>query len=322
MQRILTGIQCTGNPHLGNILGGMLPAIELSKTPGYDAFIFLADLHTLTTIKDPQTRLAAMYSAAAAWLSIGLDYEKVVFYRQSKIPIVCELTWYLNCFTPYPMLANAHAFKDKSNRMATVTAGLFTYPTLMAADILLYQAQLIPVGKDQLQHIEITRDIASSFNNQYGITFELPKALVDGSVAIVPGIDGQKMSKSRNNTINIFLPEKELRKVIMKIQTDSKPITAVKNPDTCIVFQLYRLLAPADSVAQMRHNYLAGNYGYGQAKKALFELIMEKFATARLAYNKYMEDKQQLEEILIFGEKKATAIAAAQMTIIRSKLGY
>lgn len=322
MQRILTGIQCTGRPHLGNVLGAMLPTLQLSSQPNHDTFMFLADLHTLTTLKDPELRKTYVHDTAAAWLALGLDPQQVTFYRQSRVPAVCELTWYLSCFAPFPMLANAHAFKDKADRLATVNAGLFTYPILMAADILLYQADGVPVGKDQLQHLEITRDIAHSFNNQYGPTFHVPQAIIDTAIATVPGIDGQKMSKSYHNTIDIFAPEKELRKTIMRIQTDSKSIEEPKGPDQCIIFKLYSLLAEPADVATMRQNYLAGGYGYGQAKEALFSLILHKFGVARERFTTYEKDLPAIESILQTGEQKAMVVATQTLAMVREKLGY
>lgn len=322
MSRILTGIQCTGRPHLGNILGAMLPTLKLANNPTNDTFIFLADFHTLTTLKDAGLRKSYVYATAAAWLALGLDFNKTTFYRQSKVPVVCELVWYLSCFTPYPMLANAHAFKDKSDRISSVNAGLFTYPILMAADILLYQADIVPVGKDQLQHIEITRDIATSFNNQYGPILRLPQALIDNDIAIIPGIDGQKMSKSYQNTIDIFLPEKELRKAIMRIQTDSKGIDEPKDPDQSIIFKLYSLLAEPTDTATMRKNYAKGGYGYGHAKQALLDVILEKFAKPREVFNNYINDPAAIEYILSIGEQRAEDVAAQTLSIVRNKLGY
>lgn len=322
MQRILTGIQCTGRPHLGNVLGAMLPILQLSSQPHHDTFIFLADLHTLTTIKDPALRKGYVYTAAAAWLALGLDAQKVTFYRQSRVPSVCELTWYLSCFTPYPMLANAHAFKDKADRLSMVNTGLFMYPILMAADILLYQADGVPVGKDQLQHLEITRDIAHSFNNQYGATFRVPQAIIDTAIATVPGVDGQKMSKSYHNTIDIFAPEKELRKTVMRIQTDSKSIEEPKDPDKCIVFKLYSLLAEPTHIATMRQNYLAGGYGYGQAKEALSTIILDKFGGAREKFNTYEKDLSAIESILQTGEQQASGVASQTLALVRKQLGY
>ena len=309
MARILTGIQSTGVPHLGNLLGAMIPGIELSKKKDNESFFFIADLHSLITIKDAETRKNNTYATAAAWLAFGFDTEKNTFYRQSDVTEVCELTWHLNCFTPYPMLANAHSFKDKSNRLSDVNAGLFIYPILMASDILLYDTNFVPVGKDQKQHLEMTRDIATAFNNQYGETLVVPEALMDERVMIVPGTDGQKMSKSYNNYINIFLPEKDLKKVVMNIVTDATPLESPKNPDTCNVFKLYALLGNDSQVKEMRGNYLKGGYGYGHAKTALFELIMGKFKNQRQEFNKYMSDKNELEKKLMHGADKARKVA-------------
>lgn len=322
MARILTGIQSTNVPHLGNILGAIIPAIEQSKLPENESFYFIADLHSLTTIKDAAFRKHSVYAVAATWLAFGFDTDKNVFYRQSRIPEVCELTWYLNCFTPFPMLANAHSFKDKSSRLSDVNAGLFTYPVLMAADILLYDANIVPVGKDQLQHLEITRDIASSFNHQYGEVFVLPEAKIDERVMIIPGIDGQKMSKSYNNFINIFLPEKELKKVVMSIVTDSTPLEAPKNPDNCNVFKLYQLIANEEQINTMRENYLRGGYGYGHAKTELFNLLLDKYKEPREKFNYYMNYLPELENELIKGEEKARQVARSVLTRVREKLGF
>lgn len=323
MSRILTGIQSTNIPHLGNILGAILPAIELSKDPKNDSLFFIADLHSLTAQKDAQFRIDSVNSVAATWLAFDFDTDKNIFYRQSRIPEVCELTWYLNCFTPFPMLANAHSFKDKSDRLSDVNAGLFTYPVLMAADIILYDANYVPVGKDQIQHLEITRDIASAFNNRYQQeVFVLPEVKVDENVMIVPGTDGQKMSKSYNNFINIFLPEKELKKVVMSIQTDSTPLEEPKNPDTCNVFQIYKLLASAEQINEMKGNYSRGGYGYGHAKTALFELILFKFSRARERYNELMNNTSLLEKQLEIGEAKARKMAQEKIKLVRSVLGF
>ena len=322
MSRILTGVQSTGVPHLGNILGAILPAIELSKKSGNDSFFFIADLHSLTTVKDAALRKNNTYATAAAWLAFGFDTEKNTFYRQSDVTEVCELTWYLSCFTPYPMLANAHSFKDKSGRLSDVNAGLFTYPVLMASDIILYDANFVPVGKDQKQHLEMTRDIATAFNNQYGETFVLPEALIDERVMIIPGIDGQKMSKSYNNYIDVFLPEKELKKVVLSIVTDATPLEAPKNPDTCNVFKFYSLLGTEAQVKDMREKYLKGGYGYGHAKTALFELMMGKFKNERSEFNRYMGDKNELEKKLLAGADKARKVADAVLKRVREKLGY
>lgn len=323
MKRILTGIQSTNIPHLGNILGAILPAIELSKTPGHESLFFIADLHSLTSVKDASFVRESTYAVAATWLAFGLDTQKTVFYRQSRVPQVTELTWYLNCFTPFPMLANAHSFKDKSERLSDVNAGLFTYPVLMAADILLYDAHFVPVGKDQLQHLEMTADIAGSVNHKLNREiFVIPKALIDERVMIVPGTDGQKMSKSYNNFINIFLPEKELKKVVMGIVTDSTPLEAPKNPDSCNAFKLYALLASTEQTENMRQNYLKGGYGYGHAKTALYELILSRFSEQRKSYRHLMENLPLLEKELAIGESKAAAIANRKLDEIRTVLGY
>lgn len=322
MARILTGIQSSGRPHLGNVLGALQPAIALSKQTGNESLFFIADLHSLTTIKNAAERIENTYAVAAAWLAFGFDTNKNIFYRQSRIPEVCELTWYLNCFTPYPMLANAHSFKDKSDRLADVNAGLFIYPVLMTADIILYDANFVPVGKDQKQHLEIARDIASTFNNLYGETFVIPEAQISEHVMTIPGTDGQKMSKSYGNTIDIFLPEKELKKQVMAIVTDSTPLEEPKNPDTCNVFAIYKLLASANEIHQMRLNYTAGNYGYGHAKKALLELILDKYRKEREQYNFYMSNTSALEDELRKGEGKAREIAGSVIQKVRTKLGF
>lgn len=322
MARVLTGIQSTGVPHLGNILGAILPAIEMSEKPENEALFFIADLHSLTTIKDAEILRHNTLAVAAAWLAFGFNTGKNLFYRQSDVTEVCELTWYLNCFTPYPMLANAHSFKDKSDRLADVNAGLFTYPVLMAADILLYDANVVPVGKDQLQHLEITRDIASSFNAHYGETLILPEPSIQQEVMIVPGIDGQKMSKSYNNFIDIFLPEKQLRKVIMSIVTDSKTLEEPKDTATDNTFRLYRLIASPEQTEEMRQNYLKGNYGYGHAKQALYELILDKFKNERKLFSEFMENEAMLEEQLLKGAEKARRIAKEVLGRVRGKLGY
>ena len=322
MSRILTGIQSTGVPHLGNILGAIIPAIELSKKTENLSLFFIADLHTLTSVKDAATIKNNTYSTAAAWLAFGFDTDKNIFYRQSKVTEVCELTWYLNCFTPYPMLANAHSFKDKSERLADVNAGLFTYPVLMAADILLYDANFVPVGKDQLQHLEMTRDIAEKFNNRMGTTLIVPEPLIDERVMIVPGIDGQKMSKSYHNFINIFLPEKELKKVVMSIVSDSKALEEPKNPDADNTFNLYKLIAPAQESETMRQNYLKGGYGYGHAKTSLLECILNTFKEARERFDYYMKHTDELENKLTVGEEKAKKIASETLKRVREKLGY
>ena len=325
MARILTGIQssgATGEIHLGNILGAIMPGVELSRDENNEAYFFIADLHSLTTVKDAAIRKRNVHAVAAAWLAFGFDTDNNVFYRQSDIPEVCELTWYLSCFTPYPMLANAHSFKDKSEQLSDVNAGLFNYPVLMAADILLYDAEFVPVGKDQRQHLEMTRDIAGAFNHQVGETLVLPEAKIDERVMTIPGTDGRKMSKSYNNFINIFLPDKKLRKVIMSIETDSTPLEDPKDASSCNVFALYQLLASEAQIQEMKANYEGGNYGYGHAKQALFELIIEKFQKEREIYWKLIENPSIIEEKLALGAIKARKTANEVLQRVRVKLGY
>ncbi len=321
MARVLTGVQSTGTPHLGNILGAISPAIEMANSNNDASFIFIADLHALTQIKDAELLRQNTYEVAAAWLALGLDTEKAIFYRQSDIPQVTELTWYLLNFFQYQRLTLAHSFKDKQDYLADVNAGLFTYPILMAADILMYDAEIVPVGKDQLQHLEITRDVAERFNNQMGETFLLPQAKISEDVMLVPGTDGHKMSKSRNNFINIFLPKKQLRKQIMSIQTDSTPLEDPKNPDTDNVFALYQLIASPEQIEEMRQNYLNGNYGYGHAKTALFELILEKYSDARVKFDELMADTSILDKYLDEGAARAQTVGNEVLKRVREKLG-
>jgi tryptophanyl-tRNA synthetase len=322
MARILTGVQSTGTPHLGNILGAIQPAIQMAHAPQNDSFLFIADMHSLTQIKEGNVLRENTYSTAATWLAFGLDTSRVVFYRQSDVPETAELAWYLSCFFPYQRLTLAHSFKDKADRLEDVNAGLFTYPMLMAADILLYDAEYVPVGKDQLQHIEMTRDVASRYNHQMGDTFVLPEAKIDENTMYVTGTDGQKMSKSRNNFIDIFLPEKALRKQVMAILTDSKQLEDAKDPDSCNIFGIYKLLASEEEIATMRSNYEAGNYGYGHAKQALFDLIMQTFGDQRERYNYLMENRSEIDAALAAGAEKAKKVAREVLQRVRSKSGY
>jgi tryptophanyl-tRNA synthetase len=321
MTRVLTGIQSSGKPHLGNLLGAILPALEASRRQNEAAFFFIADLHALTTIRDGNVLTDNTLHVAASWLACGLDTEKDVFYRQSRVTEVCQLAWILNCFTPFPMLANAHSFKDKSENLSNVNAGLFTYPVLMAADILLYDTHIVPVGKDQKQHLEITRDIASAFNQVYPDTFVIPDALIQEQVMTIPGTDGRKMSKSYNNYINVFLPEKELKKVIMSIVTDSTPLEEPKNPDTCNVYAIFSLIATPEQTAELRADYLKGGFGYGHAKTRLYELILARFATERVRYNELMANPERIETLLKEGEAKARKVAVEVLHRVKSKLG-
>ncbi|MBT8246039.1 MAG: tryptophan--tRNA ligase [Winogradskyella sp.] len=323
MARILTGIQSTGTPHLGNILGAIIPAIEQAKNGANDSYLFIADMHSLTQIKDAKTLRQNTYSTAATWLAFGLNINKTVFYRQSDVPQVTELSWYLSCFFPYQRLMLAHSFKDKADRLEDVNAGLFTYPMLMAADILLYDAEIIPVGKDQEQHIEMTRDVASRFHAKIGgETFVLPKADVQKETMLISGTDGAKMSKSKGNIINIFLSEKKLRKQIMSIQTDSTPLEEPKDWSTCNCFAIYSLLASDNQISEMKANYENGNYGYGHAKQALYELILERFTQPRERYNYYMDNLNEVDAALAVGAKKASGVANAVLKRVREKVGY
>ena len=310
MSRILTGVQSTGTPHLGNLLGAIIPAITMANDPKNESFLFIADMHSLTQIKDGTALRANTYSTAAAWLAFGLNIENTVFYRQSDIPEVTELSWYLSCYYPYQRLTLAHSFKDKSDRLEDVNSGLFGYPMLMAADILLYDAEIIPVEKTNYNTLEMTRDVASRFNHQMGETFVLPEAKIQEGTMYVPGTNGGKMSKSQGNIIDLFLPDKKLRKQVMKIQTDSTPMEDPKNPDTCNLFALYKLIASEAQVADMRANYEGGNYGYGHAKQAFYELLVEKYATERERYNYYMENLEEIDKALAIGAEKARIVAA------------
>ncbi|NLN32007.1 MAG: tryptophan--tRNA ligase [Flavobacteriaceae bacterium] len=321
MPRVLTGVQATGTPHLGNILGAISPAIQMANSSDDKSFIFIADLHALTQIKDPEILKQNTYEVAACWLSLGLDTEKAIFYRQSDVPQVSELMWYLLNYFPFQRLTLAHSFKDKQDYLSDVNAGLFTYPILMAADILLYDAELVPVGKDQLQHLEITRDVAERFNHQMGETFVLPQAKISEEVMIVPGTDGNKMSKSRNNFLNIFLPEKQLKKQVMSIQTDSTPLEEPKNPDADNVFALYKLVATSEQTKEMRQNYEKGGYGYGHAKTALFEVLLEKYGDARAKFNELLDDKSELDTFLQNGAIRASVVADEVLRRVRGKLG-
>ena len=322
MARILTGVQSTGIPHMGNVFGAIKPAIKMAENDENESFLFIANLHSLTQIKDGDTMRENTYATAAAWLACGLDTDKTVFYRQSDVPQTAELSWYLSCFFQYKRLTLAHGFKDKSDRLEDVNVGLFTYPMLMAADILLYDAEFVPVGKDQKQHIEFTRDVAGIFNRQMGETFVMPEDTIQKETMLVPGTDGTKMSKSKGNIINLFAPKKELKKQIFNIVTDSTPLEDPKDPDNCNAFQIYALLANESEIETMRTNYANGGWGFGHTKKAILELILDQYADMRARFDYYMENKDELESILKKGAEKATVIADAVLERVRTKLGY
>ena len=322
MARILTGIQSTGTPHLGNLLGAIIPAIKLSEEKENESLFFIADLHSFTTIRDAETLRNNTYATAAAWLAFGFDTDKNLFYRQSDVTQVTELTWYLNCFAPFQRLQLAHSFKDRQDRLSEVNSGIFTYPVLMAADILLYDAEIVPVGKDQMQHLEITRDIASRFNHKYPNSFVLPETKVDERVMIVPGTDGQKMSKSYDNFIDIFLSDKKLRKQIMGIKTDSTAMEDPKVAEDCNVFKLFTLLASEEESSIIKVKYEEGNFGYGHAKQELFELICEKYKTEREKFNHLMENKNIIDTELAKGAQKARVLANEVLNRVRKNIGY
>ena len=322
MSRILTGIQSTGTPHLGNILGAIVPAIKMSNESKNESFLFIADMHSLTQIKDKNVLRNNTYATAAAWLAFGLNTEKTIFYRQSDVPQATELSWILSCHFPYQRLTLAHSFKDKSDRLSDVNAGIFTYPMLMAADILLYDAEQVPVGKDQQQHLEMTRDVASRFNNTYGETFVLPAAKVNKETQLIHGTNGEKMSKSKGNIIDIFLPVKALKKQIMGIQTDSTSIDEPKDYENCNVFKLYSLIADQNSITSLKENYINGGFGYGHAKTELFNYIISKFSKQRESFDHYMSNKDELDEVLKLGALKANKVAQEVLNRVREKLGY
>ena len=321
MSRILTGIQSTGTPHLGNILGAIIPAIQESKASN-DSYLFIADLHSMTQIKDGELLKENTYATAAAWLAFGLDHNKTVFYKQSDVAITTELAWILSTYFPYQRLTLAHSFKDKSNDLKDVNVGLFTYPMLMAADILLYDANYVPVGKDQLQHLEITRDVAIKFNNKHGETFVIPEAKVNESTKYVTGTNGEKMSKSKGNIIDIFLPEKQLKKQIMSIQTDSTPLEEPKEFQNCNVFKIFKLIADDNQINEMKNKYQSGGYGYGHAKTDLLNLILEKYKDNRLKFDYLMSNKKEIDLILSEGSKKAEITATQVIKRVKTKLGF
>ena len=324
MARILTGIQSTGTPHLGNVLGAIRPAIKLAQDTQDESFLFIADLHSLTQIKDGSELRANTYAAAAAWLACGLDTDRTVFYRQSDVPQCTELAWYLSCFFPYNRLTLAHSFKDKSDRLEDVNAGLFSYPMLMAADILAYDANEVPVGKDQLQHLEMARDVAGRINHKVGreILIE-PEARTNDATMYVPGTDGAKMSKSKGNLLDPFADEKALKKAINKqIVTDATPLEEPKNPESSVVYQIYKLVASPEEANAMAIKLLAGGYGWGHAKKDLLGALVDGFSQERDTFNRYMADLPALDAELAKGANKARIVANATVNRLRGAFGY
>lgn len=323
MARILTGIQSTGRPHLGNILGAIKPAIELANEANNESFLFIADLHSLTQIKDKETLKNNTFQVAATWLACGLDPNKTTFYRQSDVTECTELAWYLNCFFPYQRLKLAHSFKDKSDRLEDVNSGLFAYPMLMASDILLYDANFVPVGKDQLQHLEMTRDVASRINHKHGEIFVLPEPILQQDAQLILGTDGEKMSKSRNNTIDVFDTENAIKKLINKnIITDNTPLEEPKDPGSATVYQLFKLLASDEESKTMADKLKAGGYGWGHAKKELLEKVVSSFSEERAKFEHYQNNPKEVEEVLLEGAQKAKKVAKATLDRVRNSLGY
>ena len=317
--RILSGFQPSGTLHLGNYFGAMLPNLEFQKLG--ESYLFIADYHALTTSPEPEALRQRVFDVALDFLACGLDVNHTVFFRQSDVPEVTELMWILNTITTVGFLERAHSYKDKIAKGFMPNAGLFTYPVLMAADILLYQSDLVPVGKDQKQHLEITRDLAIRFNERYGEVFTVPDGHIAENVAVIPGLDGQKMSKSYNNTIPLFGAPKAIRKLVMSIVTDSKGLEDVKDPDTCNVVKLYKLLASPEQLDEMCRNYRAGNYGYGHAKQALFEAIEAYFGPMRAKREEFAKDPGEVWNILNKGAERARATAAETMEKVRKAVG-
>ena len=325
---ILTGIKPTGQIHLGNYIGAIKPALELAKIPEYQAAYFVADYHGLTKIHNAEEFKELSYGIAATWLALGLDPEKVIFYRQSDVIEIFELNWILACFTPKGLMNRAHAYKGmvESNKQMDkdldygVNMGIYTYPILMAADILMFKTNVVPVGKDQIQHVEIARDIAESFNHNYGDTFVLPSYQVQEETELLPGLDGRKMSKSYNNTIPLFEEPKKLQKLINKIKTDSLPPEAPKDPNTSIVFTLYKEFAEASEVEKMREQYLNG-ISWGEAKKELYNVMNRFLEEPREKYKMLMENPKVIDDILLSGAERARAVSKPFLKEVKGKIG-
>lgn len=317
--RAVTGIKPTGAPHLGNLLGAIEPALRLQAD--HDAFYFIADYHALTTLHDRERMRQYTYDVVATWLALGLDPERTTIFVQSDVPETCELAWYLGCMAGLGLLERGHAYKDAREKGKEVSGGLFYYPVLMAADIVLYDANVVPVGKDQKQHIEMTRDMVHAFNARFGEVLVVPDPLIQEQVATVPGLDGRKMSKSYDNGIEVFLPAKQLRKKVMSITTDSKGMDEPKDPDTCNVFNLYKLLATPEQTAALADRYRAGGQGYGHAKQELYEVLEGRLGPARERYLALLADPSQMNTILAHGATRARRIAQATMSRVRDACG-
>ena len=320
-KRVLTGVQSSGTLHIGNYFGAMRPCIEAQKDESSDRFYFIANFHALTQLPEPALLRQRIWDVAVDFIACGIDPEKTVFFRQSDVPQVQELAWMLSCLTPMGLLERCHSYKDKLAHGQEANHGLFAYPVLMAADILLYDSTHVPVGKDQKQHLEVTRDIAIRFNNRYGETFVVPEPIISEDVAVIPGIDGQKMSKSYGNAIEIFGEGKAIRSRFMKIVTDSTPMEAPKNPDTCNIFKLFKLMATPEEQEELRARYLAGGMGYGHAKQALYEKYIEYFAPMRERRKHLLENPKEVEDILQYGAERARKVAQATLTRARIAVG-
>lgn len=317
--RYLSGIQPSGDFHIGNYFGMMKKMIDSQEE--HDLFAFIVDFHALTSVNNPDKLRTGTQNAIIDWLALGLDPDQATFWIQSDVPEVTELAWILSCVTPHGLLERAHSYKDKVARGGMPNLGLFTYPVLMAADILAYNAEKVPVGKDQKQHLEMARDIAIKFNNHYGETFIVPEEEINDEVAVVPGIDGQKMSKSYNNYIEIFAPDNIIKKKVMSIQTDSTPVEEPKNPNTCNVFALYKLFAQKEELSAMRTKYEAGGMGYGDAKKMLLEKILNYFEPFKAKRTELAKDKNKLDKIMKKGAAKARDIAVPTLDLVRKRVG-
>ena len=319
MKRILSGIQPSGKLHIGNYFGMMQPMIRHMEAA--DLYVFIVDLHALTSVQDRDRLRQGTLEAAADFIALGLDPDRCTFWVQSDVPEVCELTWMLSVLTPMGLLERCHAFKDKVAKNIPASHGLFSYPVLMAADILLYQSEIVPVGKDQKQHVEVARDIAIRFNNHFGETFVIPEPEISEETAIVPGIDGQKMSKSYDNTIPIFLDEKALRKRVMQVQTDATPVEAPKDPAKCNLYALLKLFAPPEKMREVHDLYVNGGAAYGYLKQDLFELINDYFAQARTKKKELLDNPDYLRQILAKGAEKARAKATVTLELARDRMG-
>ena len=322
MAKILTGIQSTGTPHLGNILGAIIPAIDMANSSNEESYLFIANMHSLTQIKDLNILNENTFSTAATWLSFGLDPKKSCFFRQSDVPEVTELAWYLSCFFPYQRLKLAHSFKDKADNLKDVNSGLFSYPMLMSADILMYDANIVPVGKDQLQHLEMTRDVATRFNNLMGDTFVIPEAKIQNDTKYIIGTDGEKMSKSKSNIIDIFQDDKKLRKQIMKIQTQSLSVEEPKDPDQCNVFKLFKIISSDEETEKLRAKYINGGMGYGEAKELLYNQTLNRFSKNRELFFELNSNRDKVEQLLLEGALKARKQAQNVLKRVRARVGF